>query len=1690
MSATWEDGDGNVIAGPTESDDVFNGDLEADVINGLGGDDTITGNAGDDELSGGDGDDQFVETGRTVDGIIAALGEHDLAGHWKLGDAGATAIDETGTQDGTYVNGVGLGVAGAVDGSDAADFDGADDFVRIDHHASQIADAGTWQIWFNADDTSGTQGIWSKDAESTDQGGHMLLQLDGDELELRMQTEDDESWIRGGSVSSDGWNHVAVTFGDDGMRLYLNGEQVAQDASWTTGTAGAPGDAVNDNNLFLGGSSWRADHQDTDPGEAEFNGTLDHFAIINGQLDADAIADLFAAGSVAQDATEGTDDDVIDGGAGTDTVDFSGAGGAQNVDLANESATGAAGNDTLRNVENVIGTDFDDSIVGDAAENELDGGTGDDGLAGGDGDDVLSGGRGEDTVTGGAGDDVITGGGGDDALDGGAGDDRFVQPALAGSGMDVAIAELDPVGHWPLGDADGEPATDAVGDQDGTYVGGTTGVTGAADDSTGISLDGSNDFVRIDHAPELVSDSGTWQMWFNASETSGTTGLWSKDATSQNEGGHMLLNVRNGELELRMQTEDDETEFRAGDVDEDTWHHVAVTFGDDGLKLYLDGAMVGQDADWTTGTAGAPGDTPNQNHIFLGAQSRSASEGSTTPSGGHFEGTLDHFAVFDSQLDDAAIGELFAAQAAPADPAGITEGDTIDGGAGVDTVDYSGANGAQVVDLAAGTSTGAAGNDTLASIENVIGTDNDDTISGDSAENELIGGAGNDVLDGAAGDDVVDGGSGNDTLTGGAGDDVLTGGSGVDDLDGGAGDDRFVQPAPSGGGIETSIADNEPVGHWTLGDADGDPAADSVGSQDGTYVGGVTTEVAGAADGSSAVSLDGNDDYVRIDHAPEFVADSGTWQMWFNSSDTSGTSGLWSKDASSQNEGGHMMLNVRNGELELRMQSEGDETEFRAGDVDDDTWHHVAVTFGDEGLKLYLDGVMVGQDADWTAGTAGDPGDTPNQNHIFLGAQTRSASDGSTTPSGGYFEGELDHFAIFDSQLDDAAIGELFAAQALPAGSGAVTEGDTIEGGDGYDTVDYSAAETTIDADLTAGVVGQDSVTGVEAIVTGSGDDAFAFTDPIPGTVYSVDGGAGVDRIDLSQLASSAVTFSEGRIYILESDGTTWAIEHAGIESIAFSDLNAQIIDGDTSVDDATEPQLWVVGDIATRVEAGDGSFDLSWNDADERLEITDVQAGDADDELRIQSLGAADPAEVNVTIPSSITAIVSDVDLATVRTDGPGSAVETISVAGGDGRIESLELGGGGIGAAGLTIDGNVGEIDVDAMGGTLRVTGDLDRFDASAPVTERVEVERATGSFALDHAGDSIDRTFDGEWSIVWTAADGLAGVPRDAAGVDGTTNSGDEVTLEPRALTGASGDPLTVVWSHLSGPDVTGDLSGSRPTFSVGSDADGQTISFRVVIADGDVSLVDTVSFFILPATPVVDVDPDPVGGIEDAPTVAPRDPVDDAARGQFLDDAADAPANRAFTDGGLESNGSMNRQSDDPDSSPANDSLNDADVDEAIEMMVIHTAGGDAPSDAILALDEIEVMEGRAGAIENAAVDLTDGAIATPDESEGPVVIETANVDFETMTSTLAQREAAVEAVMGLSGELTTLVDDVVVDGAAGGASDTTAPADRQSDPDGPHDDRGTGMVATLWGLIRAGGRSSSEGRQGPDASRRR
>jgi Ca2+-binding RTX toxin-like protein len=95
---------------------------------------------------------------------------------------------------------------------------------------------------------------------------------------------------------------------------------------------------------------------------------------------------------------------------------------------------------------------------------------------------------------------------------------------------------------------------------------------------------------------------------------------------------------------------------------------------------------------------------------------------------------------------------------------GDSGNNALDGGQGSDFVSYSHATGSVTIDLLGGLATGAAGFDTLFSIENAIGSSFGDTIYGSDVNNVIASGDGNDLIFGSFGSDFIDGGSQSDIV--------------------------------------------------------------------------------------------------------------------------------------------------------------------------------------------------------------------------------------------------------------------------------------------------------------------------------------------------------------------------------------------------------------------------------------------------------------------------------------------------------------------------------------------------------------------------------------------------------------------------------------------------------------------------------------------------------------------------------------------------------------------------------------------------------------------------------------------------------------------------------------------------------------------------------------------------------------
>ena len=81
----------------------------------------------------------------------------------------------------------------------------------------------------------------------------------------------------------------------------------------------------------------------------------------------------------------GAGNNVLNGSKGIDTVSYQYASAAvtASLDLAGAQPTGGSGSDTLRNIENLTGSRYNDILTGSSRNNTINGGPGDDSMAGG-----------------------------------------------------------------------------------------------------------------------------------------------------------------------------------------------------------------------------------------------------------------------------------------------------------------------------------------------------------------------------------------------------------------------------------------------------------------------------------------------------------------------------------------------------------------------------------------------------------------------------------------------------------------------------------------------------------------------------------------------------------------------------------------------------------------------------------------------------------------------------------------------------------------------------------------------------------------------------------------------------------------------------------------------------------------------------------------------------------------------------------------------------------------------------------------------------------------------------------------------------------------------------------------------------------------------------------------------------------
>ena len=79
--------------------------------------------------------------------------------------------------------------------------------------------------------------------------------------------------------------------------------------------------------------------------------------------------------------------------------------------------------------------------------------------------------------------------------------------------------------------------------------------------------------------------------------------LFSKDGSGYEDGGHITAYLCNNQLYIRQQSDNKSEYLKVQNVEiaANTTYHLAVSFGDDGLMVYLNGALVAAEPEFKQG---------------------------------------------------------------------------------------------------------------------------------------------------------------------------------------------------------------------------------------------------------------------------------------------------------------------------------------------------------------------------------------------------------------------------------------------------------------------------------------------------------------------------------------------------------------------------------------------------------------------------------------------------------------------------------------------------------------------------------------------------------------------------------------------------------------------------------------------------------------------------------------------------------------------------------------------------------------------------------------------------------------------------------------------------------------------------------------------------------------------------------
>ncbi len=1216
-------------------------------------------------------------------------------------------------------------------------------------------------------------------------------------------------------------------------------------------------------------------------GDAEGDQLSNIEAIVGGDY-----GDSLIGSDEANSFEGGAGADTMDGGAGNDSVIYSKSDAAVAINLSDGSASGGhAEGDTISNFENVIGSDYADTLDGNTEDNYI---------IGGEGNDILNAGTGNDTYI----------------FDRGDGQDQIhdFSGAVYG-GLDVLQ-----LGAGIIAD---DLAFELVGDD--LYI----GFRSESDSGTTASqladhvkiLDWTDAKNSIEYI--LFEDGSYFKIEDIVTFAGGTTGDDTLDYGSATT-NHQVTGF-DGDDDITTGSGEDVLLGGDGDDTLDGGTGEDVLIGGDGDDYY----HVDAAEDYVI-EADYEGIDTVETTVSYALDDGAFVENLVLASGaGNIDGTGDDYA--NSLTGNEGNNVLTGGGGA----------DTLDGGAGTDTASYAASEEGVSVDLGAGTgSAGDAAGDSLSNIENVTGSDFADILTGDASANVLKGGLEDDTLMGGAGADSLQGDGGSDTasysssaaavdidlqtgtvsggdaagdvltgienvtgsdhadtLDGDTGANVLTGGAGNDILNASGGNDTYYFNTGDG---QDEINDFYEGQVWV--DTSGmqqDSAGDWVWVSSGHYV---TQEVDGGLDilqlgagitaDDLAFELVGSDLYIGVRNESDTgttasqLADHVKILDWTDSKNAIET--ITFDDGS--------FYELRDIATTVQGTTGDDTLDYGSATTN----HQVTGFDGDDDITTGSgEDVLLGGDGDDTldGGTGEDVligGDGDDYYHVdaaedyVIEADYEGIDTVETTVSYALDDGAfVENLVLASGAGNIDGTGDDYANSltgnegnnVLTGGGGA----DTLDGGAGTDTASYAASEEGVSVDLGAGTgsagdAAGDSLSNIEN-VTGS-DFADILTGDASANVLkggleddTLMGGAGADSLqgdggsDTASYSSSAAAVAIDLQANTASGGDAAGDVLTGIENVTGSD-HADTLDGDTGanvltggagndilnasggndtyyfntgdgqdeINDFYEGQVWVDTSGMQQDSAGDWVWVSSGHyvtqEVDGGLDILQLGAGITADDLAFELVGSDLYIGVRNESDTGTTASQLADHVKILDWTDSKNAIETITFEDGSSfRFEDIAtFAQGTIGADSL---------DYSASSSNHLVTG----FDGDDVITTGSGSDVLLGGAGDDtlNGGAGIDVIFGGDGDDIITGG---------AGGDNGQNDGGNDAAVytDEFANYSTSEDTLTGEWTitHLNaGSDGTDGLTGIEQ-FEFADGVMDDEGNFTAAIAGGVIKL----------------------------------------------------------------------------------------------------------------------------------------------------------------------------------------------------------------------------------------------------------